>query len=117
MQTGSSITITVSTGPENAIVLNPGSGTSATTQTGGTWKCYAQLQAPSGYVDGSTVRITLLQNGNETTVFEGSTSFPYLLNAEGAAGESTGTAFVYVLDGNGSVQSTTRYDGIEFYEQ
>lgn len=117
VQTGSSITITVSTGPENAIVLNPGSDNGTAASSGTTWKCYAQLQAPSGYVDGSTVRITLLQNENETTVFEGSTSFPYLLNTEGAPGVSTGTAFVYVLDGNGNVQSTTRYDGIEFYEQ
>lgn len=79
--------------------------------------CYAQLQAPSDFVEGSLVRITLSQNGNETTVYEGVGSFPYLMNTEGAPGVSTGTAYVYTLDGNGNVQSTTRYDGIEFYEQ
>ncbi len=118
VKTGSSITITVSTGPDNAIVLNPDQGGDTTAQnTGGTWMCYAQLQAPSDFVEGSLVRITLSQNGNETTVYEGVGSFPYLMNTEGAPGVSTGTAYVYTLDGNGNVQSTTRYDGIEFYEQ
>ena len=115
VQTGSSITITVSTGPDQAIVINPGQDTAQ--NTGGTWMCYAQLQAPSGYADGSRVRITLSQNGNETVVYEGTANFPYLLNAEGAAGVPTGTAYVYLLDDYGNIQSTTRYDGIEFYEQ
>ena len=118
VQTGSSITITVSTGPENAIVINPDPNAAPSGQNAGSsWMCYAQLQAPSGYVGGSPVRITLSQNGNETTVFEGVTDFPYLLNVEGESGVSSGTAFVYLMDGNGNIQSTTRYDGIEFYEQ
>ena len=71
----------------------------------------------SGFAQGSPVRVTLSQNGNETTVFEGVTDFPYLLNVEGAAGVSSGTAFVYLMDENGNILSTTRYDGIEFYEQ
>ena len=118
VQTGSSITITVSTGPENVIEINPAPGDGTDAQnTGGRWMCYAQLQAPSGYTEGSPVRITLSQNGNETAVFEGSTSFPYLLNVEGEPGVSDGTAYVYMLDGNGNALSTTRYDGIEFYAQ
>ncbi len=118
VQTGSSITITVSTGPENAIVINPEQTYDAGSQNGGgTWMCYAQLQAPEGYTDGSNVRITLSQNNNETILFEGTTSFPYLLNVEGAPGVSSGTAYVYLLDAYGNVQSTTRYDGIEFHEQ
>ncbi len=118
VQTGSSITITVSTGPAEEIVLNPGSTAETTAQSSGKkWKCYAQLQAPSDYTNGSTVRIVLVQNGLETTVFEGVTSFPYLLNVEGQEGQSLGTAYVYMLDENGSVKSSTRYDGIEFYEQ
>ena len=118
VKTGSSITITVSTGPENAVVLNPGEGQNQAVQDSDSkWMCYAQLQAPSGYTDGSRIRITLSQNGTETTVFEGVTEFPYLMNLEGAPGVSSGTAYVYVMDGYGNIQSTTRYDGIEFYEQ
>ena len=117
VQTGSSITITVSTGPENAIVVNPDQSGTAAAQSSGKWMCYAQLQAPSGYVEGSPVRVTLSQNGNETTIYEGTTPFPFLLNVEGAAGVSSGTAYVYMLDTAGNVLSTTRYDGIEFYEQ
>ena len=69
------------------------------------------------FADGSTVRITLSQNGNEAVVFEGSTSFPYLLNVQGQDGVSTGTAYVYMLDAAGNVISTTKYEGIAFYQQ
>ncbi len=118
VKTGSSITITVSTGPENAVVLNPDGGNGDSSQTaGGTWMCYSQLQAPSDYTEGSTVRVSVVQNDTEKTVFEGVTSFPYLLNVEGIPGVSTGTAYVYLLDASGNTQSTTRYDGIQFYEQ
>ena len=81
------------------------------------WKCYAQLQAPSDYKEGDTIRITLSQNGTETTVFEGTTSFPYLLNVEGQPDELTGTAYVYLIDAEGKIISTARYDGIEFYKE
>jgi serine/threonine-protein kinase len=120
VQTGSSITITVSTGPENAIVIDPGNTGNTAAESGqdaGAWMCYAQLQAPPDYTEGSRTRITLLQNGNETTVYEGTAPFPYLLNVEGIPGVATGTAYVYLLDEYGNIQSTTRYDGIEFYEQ
>ena len=118
VKTGSSITITVSTGPENAIVLNPGQpGEAGGQNSGSVWMCNAQLQAPADFVDGSLVRITLKQNENETTVEEGYAQFPYLLNVQGIPGVPTGTAYVYILDANGNIQSTTRYDGIEFHEQ
>ncbi len=120
VQTGSSITITVSTGPENAIVINPDNTNNTSAQNGGnagSWMCYAQLQAPQGITEGSTFRVTLEQNGTETTVFEGATSFPYLLNVKGQDGVSTGTAYVYMLDASGNVLSTTKYDGIAFYQQ
>ena len=98
--------------------MNPDQGDGTAEQNAdGRWMCYAQLQAPSGYTDQTPVRITLSQNGNETAVFEGTTAFPYLLNVEGVPGMSDGTAYVYMLDGNGNVLSTTRYDGIEFYAQ
>ncbi len=115
VQTGSSITITVSTGAENAIVINPDA--SQGSQGSGAWMCNAQLQAPAGFTDGSSVRITLVQNGQENTVFEGTTSFPYLLNVQGQSGVSTGTVFVYMLDASGNVLSTTKYDGVAFYQQ
>ncbi len=121
VQTGSSITITVSTGPAADIVINPDQGTNdlgALTQTGDRkWMCNAQLQAPSDYTPGSTVRIVLSQGGIDKTIFEGTTSFPYVLNVEGMPGADLGTAYVYILDNAGNTKSTTRYDGIEFYEQ
>ena len=118
VQTGSSITITVSTGPENPVAVSPDQTFDVNTQSSdSTWMCYAQLQAPADYIEGSYVRITLSQNGSEKDVFDGTTSFPYLLNTEGIPGVSTGTAFVYMYDNYGNPISTTRYDGIEFYEQ
>ena len=120
VQTGSAITITVSTGPQDVVVINPdgsqnGGGQGA--DTSGAWMCYAQLQAPSGFTDGSPVRITLAQNESEVTVFEGTTSFPYLMNVRGQDGVASGTAYVYMLDASGNVLSTTKYDGIAFYPQ
>ena len=119
VQTGSSITITVSTGPENAILIDPDTGMDPTTLAGnsGAWMCYAQLQAPQGAEEGSTFRVTLEQNGSEVTVFEGTGTFPFLLNVRGQDGVSTGTAYVYMLDASGNILSTTKYDGIAFYQQ
>ena len=117
VQTGSAITITVSTGPANPIVIDPNGTHDAATQSGSGWTCYAQLQAPEGFVDGSTVRITLEQNGTETTVFEGVTGFPYLLNVQGQPGVAEGTAYVYTMDASGNITTTTKYSGITFYEQ
>ena len=71
----------------------------------------------SGFTDGSPVRITLAQNESEVTVFEGTTSFPYLMNVRGQDGVASGTAYVYMLDASGNVLSTTKYDGIAFYPQ
>ena len=117
VQTGSAITITVSTGPANPIVIDPNGTHDAATQSGSGWTCYAQLQAPEGFVDGSTVRITLEQNGTQTTVFEGVTGFPYLLNVQGQPGVAEGTAYVYTMDAAGNITTTTKYSGISFYEQ
>lgn len=108
VQTGTAVTITVSAGsPDPDIVIDPE----------GTWMCNARLEAPDG-VDSDTevaVRIVLEQNGTQTTVFEGTATFPYILNVEGEAGVSTGTAYVYTLDPQTwEITSTTRYDGINF---
>ena len=129
VQTGSTITITVSTGPENPIVINPSLNTSTSISVeeglaGGpqavpqeeTWVCNAQLSEPSGYA-GETVRITLAQNDTIRTVFEGRTTFPYVLRVEGEPGVSEGMAYVYVLDDNGNVKTTTSYKGIVFQKQ
>lgn len=122
VQTGSSITITVSSGPEDAIVINPDANTDAGSNTGtsqgtsGKWMCNAQLQAPDGYTDGSSVRIVLEQNGGQTVEFEGQANFPYILNVEGAPGQTEGTVYVYVLDSSGNTVSTTTYSPINFQE-
>lgn len=105
VSTGTAVTITVSAGsPEPDIVINPQ----------GTWMCYAQLNAPEDY-NGEPVRIDLVQNGNTTTVFEGSTTFPYILHVEGEPGVAKGTVYVYTLDAQTwEVISTTSYEGVTF---
>lgn len=68
-----------------------------------------------GY-DNQQVRITLVQDGvEEKTLFEGTASFPYRLQVDGAAGVELGTAYVYLLDSaTGAVTSTIEYPSIRF---
>jgi len=128
VQTGSAITIIVSAGPEDQpqVVIDPEQAQTqkqtspvgdmtgqATQQTSTKWVCNAQLNAPDSFTGGS-VRITLEQNGIETTVYEGTGDFPYILNVQGADGVGTGTAYVYTLDDNGNVLTKTTYDNIDF---
>ena len=105
VSTGTAVTITVSAGSQEPdIVINPQ----------GTWMCNAQLNPPEDY-NGEPVRIDLIQNGNTTTVFEGTTTFPYILHVEGEPGVAKGTAYVYMLDAQTwEVISTTSYEGITF---
>lgn len=106
---GSVVTLVISTGPPaggstdgNITVQN---------ESGSVWKCDASLSEPAGY-SGGAVRITLKQNGNEKTVYEGTTAFPYHLQVEGEAGVTEGTAYIYLLDGTtGEVTSTIEYPG------
>ncbi|MCD8013622.1 MAG: Stk1 family PASTA domain-containing Ser/Thr kinase [Lachnospiraceae bacterium] len=89
---------------------------SSGSSSSGTWQCNASLTEPAGYT-GQPVRITLYQNGTETTVFEGTTTFPYLLQVAGADGVTTGIAYVYLLDADtGEVTSKIEYSGITFSE-
>ena len=115
VQTGTSVTLTVSAGsPDPEIVINPE----------GTWMCNAQLKTPAGYQNTENpgepvwiepVRIELVQNGTATTVYEGGAYFPYNLKVQGQAGVTTGTANVYILDSQTwSVTDTIAYEGIEF---
>lgn len=115
VQTGTSVTLTVSAGPPDPeIVINPQ----------GTWKCNAQLKAPEGYQNEQNpgepvwidaIRIELVQNGEATTIYEGGAYFPYSLSVEGKAGVKTGTANVYILDPQTwAVVDTITYEGIEF---
>lgn len=118
---GSTVTLVISTGPGDDTSGNAGNndieildqgGTG--TATSGTWRCDASLQEPSGY-SGQRVRITLQQNGTETTVFEGNTTFPYRLQVQGQDNVAEGTAYIYLLDSaTGSVTSTIQYPGITF---
>lgn len=115
VQTGTSVTLTVSAGsPDPEIVVNPE----------GVWKCNAQLKTPQGYENAANpgeqvwldaVRIELVQNGNAVTIYEGGAYFPYSLSVEGAAGVTTGTANVYILNTQTwAVEDTITYEGIEF---
>ncbi len=107
VSTGSAITLTVSAGradPEDIEILNPN----------GTWMCNAQLNAPEGY-NGEPVRIDLVQGDTAVTVFEGSTTFPFILNVPGQPGYTTGTVYVYSLDPQTmEVTRTTMYDNVKF---
>lgn len=112
---GSDTTTSDMTSSDSSAAADPASGDSGSTVSG-SWQCNASLSAPSGYT-GQPVRITLYQNGTETTVFEGTTSFPYLLQVAGIDGETTGIAYVYLLDEEtGEVTSTIQYSGITFSE-
>lgn len=124
VQTGSSITITVSGGPDGPddIVINPGSGSQMSetaeanaAQASSKWICNAQLDAPENF-SGGNVRITLEQNGTETTVYEGPGTFPYILNVQGKDNVATGTAYVYTLDEDGNPVARTTYYNIDFTE-
>ena len=107
VSTGSAVTLTVSAGSANAQdieILNQN----------GTWKCNAQLNAPEGW-NGQPVRIDLVQGETTTTVFEGDTTFPFILSVTGQNGYNTGTVFVYTLDPiSREVIGTTRYDAVSF---
>lgn len=109
---GSVVTLVISTG------LPEGGSTdgyiTVQNESGSVWKCDASLSEPAGY-GGGQVRITLKQNGNEKTVYEGTASFPYHLQVEGEKGVTEGTAYVYLLDAaTGEVTSTIEYPGITF---
>ena len=61
------------------------------------------------------MRITLEQNGVESTIYEGSVTFPYDLQVQGASGVETGTAYIYLLNAEtGEVESKIEYPGIAF---
>ncbi len=115
---GSTVTLVISTGTGDAAsdsdieIIDSGGGSATATGSTG-WQCDAYLQEPTGY-SGQKVRITLKQNGSETAVFEGTTTFPYHLQAAGTAGATEGTAYVYLLDSSGSVTGTIEYPGITF---
>lgn len=117
---GSTVTLVVSTGPDTSGTSDDVQGTSADNAVQiqnngqGIWKCDAQLGTPAGYT-GQSVRITLVQNGVESTIFEGSASFPYRMQVQGPSGVDSGTAYVYLLDDvTGEVTSKIEYPGITF---
>lgn len=115
---GSTVTLVISTGPstsaDQAAVAAEDSTIEVQSGEDGTWKCDAQLVEPAGY-NGQNVRITLVQNGVESTIFEGTTTFPYRLTVQGASGVETGVAYIYLLDSStGEVSSKIEYPGITF---
>ena len=107
---GSTVTLVISTGPSGDAQEDQQAQGSA---EAGTWTCDASLAEPNGY-NGESVRITLVQSGEERTIFEGTTTFPYRLQTAGEPEVSTGTAYVYVLDNAGNVISKIEYAGVQF---
>ena len=71
---GSVVTLVISTGPSGGAEAD--GNITIQSEGAGAWKCDASLSEPAGY-SGQKVRITLKQNGNEKTVYEGTTTFPY----------------------------------------
>lgn len=120
VETGTTVTLTVSGGSSQPDIIIEG-GSSGTTSdasaSSGTWTTSDSLNTPDEY-NGQPVRIVLEQNGVQTTVFEGTTTFPYSLSGvQGQAGVTTGKAYVYLLDPQTwQVTATYEYDGINFYQ-
>lgn len=121
VETGTAVTLTVSTGSSQPDIIIEG-GTSDVTQqdtsSGASqkfWSTNDSLDAPDEY-NGQPVRIVLEQNGNQTTLYEGYVTFPYSLSGvQGQPGVTTGSAYVYLLDPQTlEVTSTYQYDGIQF---
>lgn len=121
VETGTAVTLTVSTGSSKPDIIIEG-GTSDVTQqdtsSGASqefWSTNDSLDAPDEY-NGQPVRIVLEQNGNQTTLYEGYVTFPYSLSGvQGQPGVTTGSAYVYLLDPQTlEVASTYQYDGIQF---
>lgn len=116
---GSTVTITLSTGPDpagTAAQEQPSAEPVQIQDQNGIWKCNASLSEPVGYT-GQAVRITLEQGGAESTIYEGSVTFPYELQVQGASGETTGTAYIYLLNPEtGEVESKIEYPGITFVQ-
>ena len=107
---GTVITLYLSSGPNGE-----GGGDTASQNAQSSWRCNAQLEVPTNY-NGEQVLIELVQGDVVTTVYEGYTSFPYLLQVQGAEGASTGTARVTLLDDEGNSLSVIEYPGILFSE-
>ena len=85
VETGTAVTLTVSTGSSQPDIIIEG-GTSDVTQqdtsSGASqefWSTNDSLDAPDEY-NGQPVRIVLEQNGNQTTLYEGYVTFPYSLS-------------------------------------
>lgn len=113
VQSGSSITIAVSTGPSDQGDIVAGAGAGGQKKQTGKWMSNAQLNAPAGY-SGGRVRIVLDQKGTKKTVYEGEISFPYLLQVQGEDGVDTGNVTLYELDKTGEAISATEYQSIDF---
>lgn len=109
---GSSITITISTGPEGA-EETPGEEEGEETpvqsaDASGTWKCSQTLDTPPTYT-GGVVKMELVQTVDNSpsveTIMEGKkVDFPYQLDITGEPGLSEGTLYLYELTGSDYVE-------------
>lgn len=107
---GSSVTITVSSGPESTPSPEADESQSPdSTQdaqegdASGAWKCTQTLDTPATYT-GGMVKMELVQDVNNSpvvdTIMEGKTiDFPYQLDITGQPGVSEGTLYLYELIG------------------
>ncbi|HIS30115.1 MAG TPA: PASTA domain-containing protein [Candidatus Limivivens intestinipullorum] len=125
------ITLVISAGPPDQPVTDPAldGGVSGddgtqddTDETKGTddvdveavYACNSAIPEPDGY-DGQPVRIELTQNGQTTTLVDGSSvSFPYILNERSSSGAS-GEVVLYILNSDTyDVEQTVEYDRVQF---
>ena len=105
---GSAVTLTVSAGSANH-------QTAQYEYDGSVWECRVQLQAPEIY-NGEPVRIDLEQGDYGYTVFEGYTTFPFMLMAQGLSGVGSGTVYVYILDPYTWEETSTTVYNVSFSE-
>ena len=106
---GTTIDVVVSIGPLEDEDPNPDEQGVAGEAT---YSCNVNLKQPEGYA-GEEIRITLEQDGVETTILEGQTvQFPYNLRRSSNS-NSNGVAFVYITQVDGTIM-TVRYAEIPF---
>ncbi len=109
---GTTIELTVSIGalPDH----DSGEDTSAedTSAKSGSYFCEVDLKAPANY-NGEQVKITIEQDGSETTLVEDEeVFFPYRLKWTSSS-SSTATAYIYITNDDGSI-TQVRYNNIKF---
>ncbi|MDO4633414.1 MAG: Stk1 family PASTA domain-containing Ser/Thr kinase [Eubacteriales bacterium] len=103
---GSTVILIVSTGAQTEAPVAEEQPAAAD----GVWACNVQLDDPGNY-NGQQAILVLEQAGTSTTLAAGVLSFPYTLNTQGVAGQTSGVVSLSVLD-----ETTGQYNTIVTYD-